>query len=211
MRMSSTVVSVTLHTALAIGLLQASTAGPQRGPRPIEFVDITPLAAGPVAPAAPFPHAPVIDGDNLALPRPYVPVLTAPTPGWGRAPDTGGRVLARDPPSGWSGGPVDARLAEEAPVLLVGPVPRYPELLRQAGIEGRVVLEAIVDTLGRVERGSMTVISGGGYPAFAAAAIEALGASLFRPARMQGRGVRVRVRVPFDFSLASGAGGPRRR
>jgi hypothetical protein len=24
---------------------------------------------------------------------------------------------------------------------------------------------------------------------------------LFRPARMQGRGVRVRVRVPFDFAL----------
>jgi protein TonB len=92
------------------------------------------------------------------------------------------------------------RDVDDPPVLLAGPVPTYPELLRQAGIEGRVVLAAVVDTLGRIERGSLTVVSAA-HLGFVAPAQRALSASLFRPARMHGRTVRVRVHAPIDFRL----------
>src|SRR3989449_6017314 len=41
-------------------------------------------------------------------------------------------------------------IVEERPELLSAPPPVYPQLLRQAGIQGRVILHAIVDTTGRV-------------------------------------------------------------
>ncbi len=40
-------------------------------------------------------------------------------------------------------------LVEERPELLSAPPPIYPQLLKQAGIQGRVILHAIVDTTGR--------------------------------------------------------------
>ncbi len=42
-------------------------------------------------------------------------------------------------------------IVEEKPAVLSGPPPSYPELLKQAGIQGRVLVQAIVDTLGRAE------------------------------------------------------------
>ncbi len=79
----------------------------------------------------------------------------------------------------------------------------YPERLRPAAIEGRVVLEAVIDTLGHVEPGSVVVVESA-HPAFVAPAQRALVASLFRPARVAGRAVRVRVRLAFDFVLRDG-------
>src|SRR5256886_2797558 len=49
-------------------------------------------------------------------------------------------------------------LVEERPELLSAPPPIYPQLLRQAGIQGPVMLHAIVDTTGRVEPASVRVI-----------------------------------------------------
>ncbi len=84
--------------------------------------------------------------------------------------------------------------------MLAGPVPAYPELLRQAGIEGRVVLEAVIDTTGRVEPGSIGVVSATN-PHFVEPARQTLAASLFRPGRVNGRAVRVRIRLPIAFGL----------
>src|SRR2546429_1411245 len=49
-------------------------------------------------------------------------------------------------------------LVEERPELLSAPPPIYPQLLKQAGIQGRVILHAIVDTTGRVEPASRRII-----------------------------------------------------
>ena len=84
--------------------------------------------------------------------------------------------------------------------MLAGPVPAYPELLRQAGVQGRVVLEAVIDTAGHVEPGSLVVVAAA-HPGFVAAARQAVAATLFRPARVRGRAVRVRVRIPMDCAL----------
>src|SRR5260221_12926288 len=40
-------------------------------------------------------------------------------------------------------------VVEERPDLLSGPQPQYPDLLRQAGIQGRVIVQAIIYTTGR--------------------------------------------------------------
>jgi len=87
--------------------------------------------------------------------------------------------------------------------MLAGPAAAYPELLRQAGIHGRVVLEAVIDTGGHVEPASVVVVESA-HPVLVAPAQRSLLASLFRPARMQGRAVRVRVRLAFDFVLRDG-------
>src|SRR5690348_3800531 len=49
-------------------------------------------------------------------------------------------------------------VVDEKPALLSGPPTVYPELLKQAGIQGRVVLRAILDTTGRVEPSSVIIV-----------------------------------------------------
>lgn len=90
---------------------------------------------------------------------------------------------------------------EDAPALLSTP-PAYPELLRRAGIQGRVLLQAIVDTTGRLEPGSLKILKSPS-PGFDVATKRWALEARFRPARIQGRPVRVLVNLPFDFSMSS--------
>jgi protein TonB len=94
-------------------------------------------------------------------------------------------------------------MVEERPERIGGPEPRYPEVLRQAGIEGEVVVECVLDTLGRVESGSIRIVSST-HVLFERPAREAVAASVFRPARLDGRAVRVRVQLPLSFRMAGG-------
>ena len=99
-----------------------------------------------------------------------------------------------------SGAPLDVRLVDEPPVMLSHPEPRYPEILRQAGLEGRVVLEAVVDTTGRVEMAGLSVVSASN-PLFGEAARQVVLGARFKPGRVAGREVRVRVRIPVAFDI----------
>jgi TonB family protein len=103
-------------------------------------------------------------------------------------------------PGGDPGGLVAASLVQEAPVLLSAPPPVYPPALRDAGIEGTVVLRLVVDTLGRVEPGTIYVVRGD-HPGLVGSAARSLRLARFRPARMYGRAVRVLVDVPVRFRL----------
>ena len=78
--------------------------------------------------------------------------------------------------------------------------PVYPEALRAAGIVGTVLVEFVVDTAGRVERGTLKLVSTD-HPAFFAAVERSLPAMRFRPAEAGGRRVRQHVRLPFRFDL----------
>jgi protein TonB len=89
---------------------------------------------------------------------------------------------------------------DERPRRISGPLPRYPELLRQAGVEGTVVLEFVVDTLGRVEEATITVVRATNQ-AFVAPAVVVITESLFRPGRVRGRAVRVLVRQSVGFTI----------
>lgn len=94
-------------------------------------------------------------------------------------------------------------VVEERPERVSGPLPRYPDILRQAGIDGRVVVEAIIDTTGHAERGSIKVLSTTNQ-LFEAPAKECIAQTVFRPGRIAGRAVRVRVQVPLNFQVNKG-------
>jgi TonB family protein len=99
-------------------------------------------------------------------------------------------------------------VVEERPEMINHPVLHYPEILRQAGIEGHVMVGAIIDTLGHAERGSITVLSSTNA-LFDQPSKEAVASSVFRPGRIAGRAVRVRVQIPINFTLNKGGfGGP---
>lgn len=91
-------------------------------------------------------------------------------------------------------------IVEEKPSVLSAPQPRYPEMLRQAGIEGRVVMQAIIDTSGRAEPNSITIVRSPN-PAFNDVSRTWMLGALFRPARVHGRAVRVLVEVPIDYRI----------
>jgi len=77
--------------------------------------------------------------------------------------------------------------------------PRYPEILLSAGVEGQVLGQFVVDTLGRVESGSFKVIRSD-HDLFSAAVEEAVPAMRFFPAEVGGRKVKQLVQQPFIFN-----------
>jgi TonB family protein len=87
----------------------------------------------------------------------------------------------------------------ERPELLRSPAPRYPDSLRTAGIGGRVVVEAIIDSTGHVDSAAVRILSST-HPGFEAPAREAVLGATFAPGRLHGRAVPVMVRFPIRFS-----------
>lgn len=103
-------------------------------------------------------------------------------------------------------GPVDLTqvfieaVVDEPPERISFPAPEYPRILLEAGVEGMVVLEAIIDTTGHAEPGSIKVIESTNR-AFEAPAREAMRKALFRPGRVRGQPVRVLVHMPIRFVI----------
>jgi len=93
-----------------------------------------------------------------------------------------------------------ASAVDEPPVSISFPPPEYPRMLAEARVEGYVLLEAVIDTLGHPEPGSIRVI-GSTNRAFESAAREAMRRALFRAGRVQGQRVRVLVHQPLRFQL----------
>lgn len=91
-------------------------------------------------------------------------------------------------------------VVEERPEVLSGPQLQYPDLLRQAGVQGRVLVQAIIDTSGRAEPPSVKIIQSPN-PGFDQPAKNYVLRALFRPARVHGRAVRVLVNLPIDFKI----------
>src|SRR5262249_54942392 len=89
---------------------------------------------------------------------------------------------------------------QERPIRDSSPMLVYPRLLREAEIEGEVVLQFIVDTLGRVEPTSLQVVQTAN-PGFNESAKDNVLDTRFRPGRVHGKGVRVLVRLPIRFKL----------
>ena len=69
----------------------------------------------------------------------------------------------------------------------------YPDSLRRRGIRGNVVLEFVVDTLGRVEPGVRVLHTA--HPLLAEPAKEMIRGARYAPGRVHGRAVRVVVRM----------------
>ncbi|HVH10358.1 MAG TPA: energy transducer TonB [Gemmatimonadales bacterium] len=91
---------------------------------------------------------------------------------------------------------------QERPRLTSGPPVIYPAPLLLSRISGRVIVEAIIDTTGRVEEESVRVVDATD-PRFNDAAKAYTRSARYTPGRVAGRAVRVRFQIPVDFRLPS--------
>src|SRR5947199_401937 len=91
-------------------------------------------------------------------------------------------------------------MVDERPVFLSGPPLEYPDLLRLAGIQGRVTVRAIIDTTGRAEPASVHVVQSP-HRGFDQADRNAVLQARIRGGRFRGRPVRVLITFPVNFRI----------
>ena len=105
-----------------------------------------------------------------------------------------------------AGGVVSENMVDQVPRMIgSAAAPRYPAAMRESGIQGRVVVRFVVDTLGRAELGDVVIVEAT-HALFADAVKTALERYRFSPGTVEGRKVRTMVQVPFTFSLRPSAG-----
>ena len=78
--------------------------------------------------------------------------------------------------------------------------PRYPDILRQAGVEGDVLATFVVDTTGRADPASFKVLRTS-HELFSNAVKQALPSMRFIPAEVGGKKVKQLVQQPFSFAI----------
>jgi protein TonB len=94
--------------------------------------------------------------------------------------------------------PIHVTGAVIKPVFLDGPQPRYTEIARRAGVQGTVILDAIIDENGRVTiRQVLKPLPMG----LDQAAVEAVRSWRFKPATLAGRAVKVYFMLTVNFTL----------
>lgn len=208
--------SVALHGILVTGAVLMTSRTPTRHAQTPElvvtYVSPARTVRAPVVPAqrnAPqLPATPRIIDVPITVPdaipqvnllraaintdQPFVFRVGPPAPGsLGTAGTDPG-----DPGAALSGNQVEVQVTLDAR----SPMPRYPQLLRDTGIEGMTRLRFVVDTLGHVESGTVQVLEST-HPAFAVSAQAALRSMRFTPARVGDRRVRQLVEFPLQFRL----------
>ena len=109
------------------------------------------------------------------------------------------------PPPPPSSGPNVKFIAYDDPPVPVGgygAIQRnivYPEIAQEAGIEGKVIIQAFIDEKGRVQ--SMTVLQGIPNTGLNEAAMAAIKKTRFKPAQQRDRPVGVYISIPVNFKL----------
>jgi len=215
-RAGGTSASFIAHYGLVLALVYASSEAspPLDAPRPetIRF-------QRPPAPAepAPLPEAVVAPPPPRTVSA-LVPPLTIPsvlpaidlervgrlweefTPGPGILA-TAGRA-AEPRPSADPDAVYTAPQVEQPAIVVSSATPGYPDALRRAGVEGEVVVSFVVDTLGRADMTTYTVIRAT-HDLFARAVRDAVSRERFRPAEVGAMKVRQLVQQPFAFSIVA--------
>jgi protein TonB len=82
--------------------------------------------------------------------------------------------------------------------MLLSPIrPAYPQIARSAGIQGTVVIRAIISKSGHIE--STLVLSGS--PMLQSAALEAVRAARYRPYLLNNQPTEVETTISINFVL----------
>jgi protein TonB len=177
-------------------------------PRPVQAPQ--PKALPTVALAAPVKVPVSIPAIDLKTPA-VGDVIAAPAPdriagagsarrtsmeSGGEVEESGGRGLN----SGSGARAYSENEVERTVEVTRAPVPRYPDALKSANVEGAVVMQFIVGTNGRVEPGSIKVVSSP-HRQFSDAVRDALLNAKYRPAQVGGHAVRQLVEQSFSFRL----------
>ena len=176
-------------------------------PQPQPKVPATPALTAPARVSVTLPPvdlkaAPTI-GDVVAPPAPEkIRAAGIPTGGSVKASDDdeGGSRSRGGLGSGASGRAFQADQVEREVQPLRAAPPRYPDALKSVGVEGVVAMRFIVGTDGRVEPGSISVVSSP-HKLFSEAVRTALLNSKYRPAEAGGQAVRQLVEQSFSFRL----------
>ncbi|RMF09429.1 MAG: energy transducer TonB [Candidatus Neomarinimicrobiota bacterium] len=105
------------------------------------------------------------------------------------------------PPPPPSGPKVKFIPYDDPPVALAKITPKYPEIAQEAGIEGTVVVQAFIDEKGRVTE--TIVLKGIPNTGLDEAAVEAVRATRFKPARQRERPVGVWISIPIHFTITN--------
>jgi len=117
-------------------------------------------------------------------------------------PETSPDLLDHIPPPPTFSASSTAFLAfDELPVLVFFVQPAYPELAREAGIEGRVVFKVTVGTDGRVLEA--IVHTSDVTDAMERAALKSVRKARFKPAKQRNVPVKSVVYMPYQFRLRS--------
>jgi TonB family protein len=107
------------------------------------------------------------------------------------------------------------RVIEVNPILLAGTAdvtrpklipeskvnPRYPEEARANGIQGRVILQALIDSSGNVGSTETLTVEPADYEPFVKSAVEALSKWRYEPATSNGKPVDVYFTIRMEFKL----------
>lgn len=220
-RSGGAALSVAVHIAI-IGAATAATvqAKPdKKTPVEVKFIRFT---AAPAPAPTPIERHTSRTSSTSSFSIPTPPTLTIPAPteiptslpaidftrgasdaiaiGSGTTSAGGGRPggsldLTNDGPdaSDWRGSEVLMHIVTSAK-------PRYPEILRQAGIDGGVVVQFIVDTTGRVDMNSVKVLRST-HELFTQAVRNSLPSFRFKPAEVGGRRAVALAEMPFQFEV----------
>ena len=87
------------------------------------------------------------------------------------------------------------------PKIPLGELIIYPELAREAGIEGKVFVRAFINTKGMVT--AVKIVKGLPNTGLDEAAIQAIKKSRWYPARQRDKKVGIWLTIPIDFSLTN--------
>ncbi len=88
---------------------------------------------------------------------------------------------------------------EVKPTPVNVPTPVYPDLARNAGIEGQAVVQALVETDGSVI--DAKILKSSGNTSLDNSAVQAAMRATFTPAKQRDQAVRVWVSIPYRFTL----------
>jgi periplasmic protein TonB len=218
-RLGGMALSITTHVAI-IGAVTVTTVHATRPIRdPIVAVHITP----PANPSPPLPaehrpranvsaargtpsvvvtqiHIPTVVPTSVEVTDPLpriVPDYDGNLPGTRTGSATAARSIVDNEgapdETEWRGSDLFMRVVASA-------TPRYPESLRQANLDGRVLVRFVVDTLGKIDMGSVQVLEST-HDLFTRAVRDALGNFRFRPAEARGRRVQAMAEMPFEFQI----------
>jgi periplasmic protein TonB len=179
-------------------------AAPPAGvPRPalrhaVRRTDTRPLLVDPTPTAVAVSDAPLAETDlgESEVPAGDSPICLGCAPGdaVGTPNGTGAGGPAGDPaPLRPVGGDV------REPRRIRGTVPVYPELARRAHVQGKVVLECVIDTDGRIT--DIRVLSG--PPLLTGAAVDAVRDWVYTPTTLNRQPIRVILNVTVNFSLGA--------
>lgn len=217
-RLGGAIVSTVVHLVFIALAVRATGLKAAPAPKPV----VTPIYLSPTPkPSEPTVTQPRTSGTpspSLPLPpRPVLPLVLdipdgIPVPGteaidpskwenFGPPVRSFGDGPPSETPNVSGDSPYRENMVEKAVFAIPGTsTPRYPSMLQSAGVEGDVRAQFVVDTLGRVERGSIRILDTT-HDLFGSAVRDALNRARFTPAEAGGRKVRQLAEQVFTFRI----------